>query len=242
MKTALDTAKINEYYNTLLELAEKYREIAQRFMQEQEIEHDYMNPFHTHELDNLIGEVKNRLIEFITDRYKKTYFPNVTVDMHELRNNFRNKRFNADEVAAFLSEKYITHAEKLSYAEILRNAQTLLPVFFNREKSNPEISDIVKKDTLVLRKYVSSYGAGSYYLYDLNAFSAIEKLIKIVLNNENPGNVTADKLLSVYWNKRDSELFLTYAIDDRNIKAVRLYRNGKLRIKLKSKEAAEKVL
>lgn len=233
---------IDEKYQGVKAFIKTLGQINEEFNSEQGITEDYLGPFNKgYELQSLIAEVRKNLIWFLAEKLNRQLCPNVTVSPTEIEKKLTEKfgelGFNADFIYRYVQTNFVTRSATLSREEILEKARYLLPTLwgeYGRRKLTPE--DILKGRKLILTAYMDSYYPNSH-----DGLIAVEKLVKIVLDNEDPATVTADGIASIYWQLRGDELYRTRELRDSNIEKVRAYKNNKFLIYFKDEEKAQKV-
>jgi len=81
----------------------------------------------------------------------------------------------------------------------------------------------------------------SYYPNSRDGLTALEKLAKIVLDDEDPTTVSADKISTIYWQKTGDDYYRTHELQDKNIEKVRAHKNNKFLVYFRDEERARKV-
>ncbi|GAJ16393.1 unnamed protein product, partial [marine sediment metagenome] len=77
--------------------------------------------------------------------------------------------------------------------------------------------------------------------YFRDGLTALEKLVKIVLDDEDPTTVTGHKISTIYWQNTGDEYYRTNELEDKNIEKVRAHKNNKFLVYFTDEEKARKV-
>lgn len=233
---------IEEKYNQVKAFMGTLGTINREFNTEQGITDDYRGPFHKgYELENLIADVRKNLISFLVQKLNTELCPNVTIIASDidkqLTEKFGELGFSADFIHHHIQANFVTRSAALSEEEILTKARHLLPILWDHsERKKLTLDDILKGRKLVLNAYMESYYANSR-----DGLTALEKLVKIVLDDEDPTTVSADKISTIYWQKTGDDYYRTHELQDKNIEKVRAHKNNKFLIYFKDEEKARKV-
>ncbi len=233
---------IDEKYEKVKAFIETLGQINRDFNIEQGIIEDYSGPFRQlHELESLVAQVRKNLIYFVVRHLNTELCPNVTISESdiekELTEKFGELGFNADFIHHHIQANFATRSATLSREEILEKARYLLPTLWaehGRREPTPE--DILKGRKLVLNAFIESG-----YPNSRDGLIALEKLVKTVLDDEDPTTVSADEISTIYWHKTGDDYYRTYELRDKNIEKVRAHKNNKFLIYFKDEEKARKV-
>jgi len=233
---------IEEKYNRVKAFIGTLGKINEEFNTEQGITEEYSGPFRQlHELQSLVVQVRKNLIHFLVGHFNTELCPNVTVSASEIEKELTEKfgelGFSAHFIHHHIQANFVTRSDALSREEILQKARYLLPTLWaehGRREPTPE--DILKGRKLTLQAYMDSY-----YPNSRDGLTALEKFVKIVLDEEDPTTVTADGISSIYWQLSGDELYRTRELRDSNIEKVRAHKNNKFLVYFTDEEKARKV-
>lgn len=237
-----DLDSIEEKYNQVKAFIATLGKINEEFNTEQGITEDYSGPFRKlYELQNLVADVRNNLISFLVRHLNTELCPNVTISEEdiekELTEKFGKLGFSAHFIHHHIQANFVTRSDMLSHEEILTKARYLLPTIWGcHGRKELTLDDILKGRKLVLNAYMESYSSNSR-----DGLTALEKLVKIVLDEQDPTAVSADQISTVYWHNTGDDYYRTRELQDKNIEKVRAYKNNKFLIYFKDEEKAQKV-
>lgn len=236
---------MEEKYNQVKAFIETLGKINREFNSEQGITEDYAGPFRQlHELESLVVQVRKNLIYFLVGKLNTELCPNVTISDSdidkELTEKFGELGFSAHFIHHHIEANFVTRSAALSQEEILTKARYVLPTLWdNHGRRELTLDDILKGRKLIVRAYMDSYSSNSR-----DGLTALEKLVKIVLDDEDPRTVTADKISTIYncsYQNREYEYYRTQQLEDKNIEKVRAHKNHKFLVYLTDEEKAQKV-
>lgn len=231
---------IKEKYNQVKAFMGTLGKISRDFNTEQGITDDYAGPFNQRDdLQRLVAEIRKNLISFLVRQLNTELCPNVTISEDdiekELTEKFGELGFSAHFIHHHIQANFVTRSVILSYQEILTKARYLLPTFWNsHERREPTLDDILEGRKLSVRAYMNSYSSNSR-----DGLTALEKLVKIILDDEDPTRVSADQISTVYNTGDDS--YGVRELQDKNIEKVRAHKNNKFLVYFKDEEKAQKV-
>jgi len=239
--------RINQYWQMVKETEEKLNKLAAQFKEEWNTE-KYENPLEEgYAMNQLVENIRKRLISFIVTRYNKAYCPNVTININDVIQEMKIEEngFDALEIAKHIRKKYILNAASLSFREILNNARKLLPVFWeNYSRRQTTKADILEGRKLILRMPLTDYGKSvspenRYYLNsdNLKNLNAFEKFVKVVIDKKSPLDVENGDLANLY-PYHSSDMFETKEYKRNHIERLRLFKNSKLAIWMDSEKNA----
>ena len=233
---------IEEKYQQVKAFMGTLGKINKEFNAEQGITEDYSGPFNQrYELERLVAHVRKNLIYFLVRQLNTELCPNVTISEEgiekELTEKFGELGFSADFIFHHIQANFATRSVTLSREEILAKARYLLPSLWDNHGSRkPTLDELVKGRKLVLQAYMDSY-----YPNSRTGLTALEKLAKIVLDDEDPTTVSADKISTIYWQKSGDDYYRTHELQDKNIEKVRAHKNNKFLVYFRDEEKAQKV-
>ncbi len=233
---------IEEKYNQVKAFMGTLGKINREFNTEQGITEDYAGPFRQlHELESLVKEVRKNLIYFLVRHLNTELCPNVTISEEDIEKQLTEKfgelGFSAHFIHHHIQANFVTRSDALSREEILTKARHLLPSRWdNHGRRKPTLDELVKGRKLTLQAYMDSY-----YPNSRDGLTALEKLAKIVLDDEDPTTVSADKISTIYWQKTGDDYYRTHELQGKNIEKVRAHKNHKFLIYFTDEEKARKV-
>ncbi len=231
---------IDKKYRKVKGFLKVLHKVNREFIEEEAVEEDYYNPFHKdYELEAMIKEIRDKLIEFTVKKEGRANCPNVTINVAQIMERVSKKYgqlgFSSIFITNYIKIHYLKKSDKLSYEEILQEARKTLPVIWNHGRKKIELDDIWEKDRLKLRVYW-----GTYTYENQTMLGAIEKLTKIVIEEESPTTVIAGQLSGMF-SSRSEEVYTTHQIYGKNIVKARPYKNGKFLLWFKNEKTARKV-
>lgn len=235
----LNLNSIEEKYQKVKAFLETLGKISQEFNAEEGITEEYFGPFNqVHELSNLIEKLRSDIIGYSVQKLNSKFCPNIPINASEieklLTEKFGELGFSAKFIYSHIQDNFVINSDQLSLKEILIKAKDLLPILWAKHgRRDATLEDILEGRKLILRAYMDSYPR--------EGLTAIEKLIKITLDNENPSTVTANGISSVYRQLRGDEFYRIRELNDSNVEKVRAYKNHKFLIYFKDEEKAMKV-
>ena len=203
---------IGKKYRKVRAFLDTLKEINREFIEEERIKEEYSSPFHeSYQLERLIKEIRDRLVDFTVEKEHSANCQNITINVSEIREKLNKKYgqlgFSSTFIVNYIKTHYLKKSDKLSYEEIFREARKMLPVIwidYGRKKI--ELDDIWEKDKLKLRVYW-----GAYTYENRTMLGAIEKLTKIVIEDESPTTVIAGEFSGIF-SSRDEEVYRTHQI------------------------------
>jgi len=233
--------RIDKKYRKVKGFLKVLHEVNREFIEEEGIEEDYYSPFHKeYDLEAMIKEMRDKLIEFTVNKEGRANCPNITINAGKITERVSKKYgqlgFSSIFIKNYIKIHYLNKSDKMSYEEVLREARKMLPVIwvkYSRKKT--ELDDIWEKDKLKLRVYF-----GGYSYKNQETLGAIEKLTKIVIEEESPTTAEAGELSGIF-SSRGEEVYTTHQIYGRNIVKARPYKNGKFLLWFKNEKIARKV-
>jgi len=200
-----------------------------------------LNLISEYALEREVQEAKSCLIDLVIEQ---------TLDKHGIRNvivsdrdkeSLEKKDFDERDIEEYITEKYIKRADELAFKEILSQAKTLLPRFWEGyEPRKPTIDDIVNGKKLILKVYwhysTLDWGVCEY-------INALEKLIWIAIKNKKPSQAVGymGGVVNRVGNYDNFGQAKRYEYDNGIIKSFRIYKNGKLEIQFYKEKDARKV-
>jgi len=233
---------IEEKYNQVKAFMGTLGKISREFNTEQGITEDYAGPFNQrYDLERLVAEIRKNLISFLVQKLNSELCPNVTINSSDIdklmSEKFGELGFSAHFIHHHIQANFITRSDTLSREEILTKARHLLPSRWdNHGRRKPTLDELVKGRKLTLQAYMESY-----YPNSRDGLTALEKLAKIVLDDEDPTTVSADEISTIYWQKTGDDYYRTHELQDKNIEKVRAHKNNKFLIYFRDGEKARKV-
>jgi len=233
---------IEEKYNQVKAFMGTLGKISRDFNTEQGITEDYSGPFNQrYDLERLVAEIRKNLIHFLVGQLNTELCPNVTISASDIdklmSEKFGELGFNVHFIHHHIQANFVTRSDALSHEEVLTKARYLLPSLWdNSGRREPALDDILKGRKLTLQAYMDSY-----YPNSRDGLTALEKLAKIVLDDEDPTTVSADEISTIYWQKTGDEYYRTHELQDKNIEKVRAHKNNKFLIYFRDEEKAQKV-
>jgi len=233
---------IEEKYNQVKAFMGTLGKISREFNTEQGIAEDYSGPFNQrYDLERLVAEIRKNLIHFLVGQLNSELCPNVTISASDidklLTEKFGELGFSAHFILHHIQANFVTRSAALSQEEILTKARYLVPSRWdNHGQRKSTLDELVKGRKLTVQAYMDSY-----YPNSRDGLTALEKLVKIVLDDENPTTVSADEISTIYWQKTGDDYYRTHELQDKNIEKVRAHKNNKFLVYFKDEEKARKV-
>ncbi len=233
---------IEEKYNQVKAFMGTLGKINEEFNTSQGITEDYSGPFNQrYDLERLVAEIRKNLIHFLVRQLNTELCPNVTISEEDidkqLTEKFGELGFSAHFIHHHIQANFVTRSDALSREEIFTKARYLLPtVWACHGRKELTLDDILKGRKLVLNAFIESC-----YPNSRDGLTALEKLAKIVLDDEDPRRVSADEISTIYWHKTGDDYYRTYELHDNNIEKVRAHKNNKFLVYFRDEEKARKV-
>jgi hypothetical protein len=235
-----DLARINESYKMIADIPGKF-EGAQAFLAEGfTFKETYYNPLHTHNTGDLVQELREALIKFTIEKIAEN--TNYTINTKEvtdyINGTLGRSGFDAVAIKDYVNKHYKAKEDELSLIEIKKGVNSLTPNFWKDYRHRtPELSDLVKKNTLTLRCWLNWSYHWDYHGF-IKKINAFEQYVKIELLGEKPAKVKAWQIKREY---SYNEIGLgVHKIDNGSVpkeqqifEAVQLHKNGSLRIRFK---------
>jgi hypothetical protein len=191
-------------------------------------------------LGNLIKDARNKAIRAVLKPQFES--SNVDIDVKEISKVLDGQSgpnfFAADRVMTIFSHKYDTSKDELK-EQFFQGAKHLLPY---RGINSPD--DMVKGKSLVLRHQVteSKYGFSPDGTWDFRTrVSALEKLIRVQLQDADPRVVHGDLLSGLYKDLDKVTIWEKFQLTDSVLASTKLYKNGKFEMEFSTGEMARKM-
>jgi len=226
---------LNEAYAKIADFPERLKEAETLVTENFEFEQDYYNPLHSYNSTTLLRELRGKLITFVVRAITRGV--NYEIDEREISEHINNTLgelgFDAQEIINYVDEHYESKADELSLKAIKDKVATLVPRIHgsNWQMRKPEMNDLVKKDTLILKCWLSWEYHFNYneFIERMNAF---EKYVAIELVDAKPSETEARYFNQAYSSYDDDGLGV------RNIggsfyQSVQIHKNGTLRVRFK---------
>lgn len=209
-------------------------------------------------LERNLREIKDSLIKYAVAKFKAQYMPNAEpwIDIKKaLTEAYGELGYSEDFIEKLfqMMTKDKKGLRKLSYAQLLKGAQTFVPWFeeegkYGRARATKE-NQIRTGNMILLHAYTwrtSSYSEGSVDIYKRENYEALEKVINVILVNANPIIAIAGGWLSkhiVYdvWQNPEAFYGKHYIKGHRFIEAFQFFKNDKFKIWFKNAVLAELV-
>ncbi|MBA7716933.1 hypothetical protein ES703_126018 [subsurface metagenome] len=233
---------IEEKYNQVKAFMGTLGKISREFNEDQGITEDYSGPFNQrYDLERLVAEIRKNLIHFLVGQLNTELCPNVTISASDIdklmSEKFGELSFSAHFIHRHIQANFATRSDALSREEILTKARHLVPSRWdNHGRRKSTLEELVKGRKLTLQAYMDSY-----YPNSRDGLTALEKLAKIILDDEDPTTVSADEISTIYWHKTGDDYYRTYDLQDKNIEKVRAHKNNKFLVYFRDEEKARQV-
>ena len=235
----------NTAMQKLQALVKEAENIKLQFAQEMGLEADsYRNPFRIDcELERLNDNVRRELGKHLLRQFNEMLVPNIPIDPEStLREiNAWNERSDACDILRYIQKTYVKDARQKSLDAILRKAWRLLPHAGWKEQIT--LGQILKKNVLILRKYIRSDtgGRGSFDAND--EADSFQKLVRIILEDADP--VTVDTgvtpISQIMSERKYDEIPQEISFDKGWIERIRFFKNSKALFTMKGETSAQRI-
>ena len=229
----MNLEKLEEYWKQLEEILDKIQELHEKFMKE----------FSVDKIESIFYPITREKIHYkkILDILARlviratTSSLNININVSEIKEKLKEFK-DIQKVVEYINDKYIKHADEIAFNQILERARKLLPL-------NPSIEQILKGNKLILRHYCNLRDPAPYLGDFLNSATALEELAIIVLKQERPSTVhPCYDIFNTYWNLDPQTITEKKQLPPGNpIRAVKLYKNGRVDFWFETPEDARKV-
>jgi len=240
-----DLGFANRQYETVRAFIDTLEVVETWFGNRFGITEKYSNPFHKgYELERFVEELGRGLIAFFVNRIREAECPNVEISPSTIQEMLKGKngesKFDAVAIQEYIRKNFVAKSRELSINRILEEARHLLPTFWeNQGRRDATVADILRGKQLHLRAYTHDLMELELHWDTSKYIAALEKIVKIVLDNENPVTVQSGGLSRLVSQDRKCFRFVMYV--DRHMEGARFYKNGKMVLYMKSPEKARKV-
>lgn len=231
-----EIAALNEAYTKIATIPKQVEEAEIILVENFEFKEDYYNPLHCYDSAKLLIELRGKLINYVIRTITKSvnYEINEREIYEHINNTLGELSFDAQAIINYISENYEAKADELSLKTIKNKMHSLVPHIHGSgwAMRKPEMDELLKKDTLILRCYLSWE-----YRFNYNEFmermSAFEKYVSIELVGAKPSETEARYFNQAYSSYDDNGLGI------RNMggsfyQSVQIHKNGTLRVRFKS--------
>jgi len=228
---------LNQIWSQVKELERITKDVNEKYAELYENETWKPNLTSEFDIKKLVSKAKDGLVRKAV---------NLTLEKHGIRNieipenvfrEFSEKEFDEKEIEERITKNYVENADRIAYEQILAKSKRLLPI--RREQIS--VSDITKGRKLFLKVY---WFYGSIHYESLEEVLALEKLINVIVLNENASKTSSNMAWIIDSFRRPLEDFSQariYHYDNGIIKSFRIYKNGKFEIEFHQKDYAEEV-
>ncbi|RLI80530.1 hypothetical protein DRP04_08080 [Archaeoglobales archaeon] len=243
--------KSNEYWKTVINMKKTLNELKEEWRREFPEVDEWELPFREFRLEDWISTTRTLLCDFvISEVMRASELRNIHADHNELVSILNEKigkeNFDAFELYNIIREHYFRDPDREAWEQLLHEARRLVPYgVLDKEtgewrKVRPE--DIANGDVLVLQHFINDY---CYSKSEFTVcFEALEKVIRVLTGIDKPSRVMAPFADTEFWdmaNWSDEAIFTKHNSVVEPIRWVRIYKNGKVKVKLTSAELAMKV-
>jgi len=123
---------IDKKYRKVRKFLATLTQVNKEFIGQEQIAEDYYSPFReSYQLETVVSDIWNRVVEFVVEKERSAKCPNVTTNPGEIKDKLIKKYgvlgFSSTFIKKYIKIHYINKADKLSYQEILDEAQKMLP-------------------------------------------------------------------------------------------------------------------
>lgn len=237
-------AKVNEGFQFVADFRVRYEAFAEVFGERAEIPENYLNPFPRYDVEKFEEKVRAELVAFIIRLYQRERCPNVEIDSAAVEKQLEGQAFRAERVIDVLWSLYGNQAKELSWREIMKQARRLLPIFWGQGgRKAATVEDILRKDTLRLRQYVSNPWGDRYYVSEVRGFAALGKVVRLAIEGADPVSVCGGLLGDSYRTRQDGLVAFERVEhpEGASIRHTKLFKNGRFDVRFKDEETARKV-
>jgi hypothetical protein len=229
-----EISQINAAWNILADIPAQYEAAWTALTGLYTFKSDYDNPLYTYSGSDVVSELRTKLIKFVIAEITENV--NYEVDGRAIYNHVNAELgehgFDAQIIVDFITEQYEAHADELSLKAIKKRVRVLRPHFIeDGEERVPELNELVKKDTLTLRCYLSWLPSMDYIRF-VSGVTAFEQYVRIDVLNELPGKVKAWQIAREY-TSADGGLGARKIVSD-IFESAQLYKNATVRIRFKA--------
>ena len=231
--TPEEIATLNEAYAKIADFPDRVKEAQNTLTRSFEFEDEYRNPIYTYDSDKLIKELRSNLITFtVRELTKGVNYEINEQEIVEHLNTIGPLRFDAQDIVNYINENYEAKADELSLKAIKAKVAHLVPHFDGQKgwhTRKPELNELVKKDTLLLKCWLSWEYRFNYGEF-MERMTAFEKYVEIELTGVKPSEVTANVFEQAYSNEDGLGV---RGISGSFYQSVQLHKNSTLRVRFK---------
>lgn len=256
-ETGIDPAAINSEMKTLQQFVQTISDMAQRFEDEHLCpEKSWLNPFagFISVYRKGLHDLKDEVTRFLAATYQNKYLPNLGLPLDAFLNLMHEKmgddKYDAEMIGSRMRE-IMKKGRELSFEQILRQAQNLLPWFEQNTTPEARIETILKGKRLYLHAWLeklneklSATAGGNRTILPPEYYErvvAIEKFSRILIDNEDPTNVQARLCELLPSGYVSAENMLQKRCPGKPIASIQLHFNGSFVIEYETPEQARKI-
>jgi len=228
-----EIATLNEAYAKIADILDQIKEAQRILTKDFEFEQDYYNPLHCYADEKLLIELRDKLIKFVIGTITKGVNYEINErEIFEWLNNLGRLSFNAQEIVDYINENYEAKADELSLKAIKAKMGSLIPRMNgpNWETRKPEMDELLKKDTLILKCWLSWEYRFNYQEF-MERMTAFGKYVAIELVGAKPSEVKTIAFREAY--SYDDGGLGVRDIAGSFYQSVQLHKNSTLRVRFK---------
>ena len=244
----MDPDKVNQYFESVSSLREIIGEFKEKYGKETEPTL-CLNPFYTLRMDyeDAFLKLRGDLIESVASWYMINYCPNVSYRSSEFHllmdRKVGREGFDARVIVQYIEEEYLANIDELSYQHIKNESASLLPGSWeNGKRKYPFLEEIASGKVLKLRVDVVNHRKNPLVSFrGCQCLSALEKLIKVTMDEASPVNVRGEEISGLYWESRSfyGEKSVNGSVP--GVESVRAFKNGRFDVRFESEALCMKV-